>query len=100
MARKKWHRYSMHVKSDDAIASEGTLSAVVEDPDATSTIGTLTDVAGSTLLSGESADIRGRFGNKRGYGIQLDFTSTTGRPVIRAAQVEGSTAYNSTTPTR
>ena len=100
MNRKKWSRYSLHVKSDDTAASEGNLSAIVEDPDQAVTIGTLTNAAGGEMLSGEAGDIRGRLGNSRGYGIQLDFLSTSGRPVIRAAQVEGSTAYTSTTSTR
>ena len=100
MNRKKWSRYSLHVKSDDTAASEGNLSAIIEDPDQTATIGTLTNAAGGEMLSGEAGDIRGRLGNSRGYGIQLDFLSTSGRPVIRAAQVEGSTAYTSTTSTR
>jgi len=100
MNRKKWSRYSLHVKSDDAAASQGTLSSIIEDPDQVATIGTLAEVAGGAMLSGEAGDIRGRLGNRRGYGIQLDFLSTSGRPVIRAAQVEGSTAYTSTTSTR
>jgi hypothetical protein len=100
MERKRWQRYSIHAKSDDSYASTGNLSAIVEDPDATVGLGSIEDVLGSTLNSGESADLRGRIGNKRGYGIQLSFASSSGRPAIRAAQVKGAKSYSSTTSTK
>lgn len=99
MDRKKWHRFFMHIKSDASSASAGSISAIVEDPDQTITLGTIEGLRGSPLASDDGADLRARLGNRRGYGIQLNFASASGRPIIRASQVEGSSAYNSTTST-
>jgi hypothetical protein len=48
------------------------------------------------LPSGEDVSIRGRIGNRRGHGIQFTFNNTTGRPRIRAVQVQGSESFRST----
>jgi hypothetical protein len=67
-----------------------------ENPDATTVIGTLSSFNGSALPAGEDVSIRGRIGNKRGYGIQFTFNNTTGRPRIRAIEVDGSVTFRST----
>jgi hypothetical protein len=48
------------------------------------------------LEAGEDVSIRGRIGNKRGYGIQFTFNNVTGRPRIRAVEAKGSIAMRST----
>ena len=48
------------------------------------------------LPAGEDVSIRGRIGNRRGHGIQFTFNNTTGRPRIRAVQVQGSESFRST----
>lgn len=48
------------------------------------------------LPASEDVSIRGRIGNRRGHGIQFTFNNTTGRPRIRAVQVQGSESFRST----
>jgi len=50
----------------------------------------------TNLPAGEDVSIRGRIGNRRGHGIQFTFNNTTGRPRIRAVQVQGSESFRST----
>jgi hypothetical protein len=49
------------------------------------------------LPAGEDVSIRGRIGNRRGYGLQFTFNNTTGRPRIRAIEADGSASFRSTT---
>ena len=54
------------------------------------------DAIPTNLPAGEDVSIRGRIGNRRGHGIQFTFNNTTGRPRIRAVQVQGSESFRST----
>jgi hypothetical protein len=54
------------------------------------------DSVPTKLPAGEDVSIRGRIGNKRGYGIQFTFNNVTGRPRIRAVEAKGSIAMRST----
>ena len=53
------------------------------------------DAVPTNLAAGEDVSIRGRIGNKRGYGIQFTFNNVTGRPRIRAVEAKGSIAMRS-----
>ena len=96
--RKRWKNFDMHIQSSDSASSDLSLSAVTENPDSTITLGRLSDTryVGSALESAEDVSIRGRIGNNRGYGIQFTINNTTGRPKIRAIEVDGSIAFRST----
>ena len=96
--RKRWKNFDMHIQSSDSASSDFDLSAVTENPDSTITLGRLSDTryVGSALESAEDVSIRGRIGNNRGYGIQFTINNTTGRPKIRAIEVDGSIAFRST----
>ena len=96
MDRKKWKEFDMHVQSSDTNDSDLSIQVETENPDATTVIGTLSSFNGSALPAGEDVSIRGRIGNKRGYGIQFTFNNTTGRPRIRAIEVDGSATFRST----
>jgi hypothetical protein len=96
MDRKKWKEFDMHVQSSDTNDSDLSIQVETENPDATTVIGTLSSFNGSVLPAGEDVSIRGRIGNKRGYGIQFTFNNTTGRPRIRAIEVDGSATFRST----
>ena len=63
-------------------------SAEVENPDSSTFLGFLSTLLGSNLAVGEDASVRGRIGNKRGYGIQMTVTPTNGRPKLRAVKVQ------------
>lgn len=96
--RKRWKNFDMHIESSDSASSDLSLSAVTENPDSTITLGRLSDTryVGSALDPAEDVSIRGRIGNNRGYGIQFTINNTTGRPKIRAIEVDGSIAFRST----
>jgi hypothetical protein len=52
--------------------------------------------APTALPVGEDVSIRGRIGNRRGYGIQFTINNTSGRPRIRAIDTDGSVTFRST----
>jgi len=98
MERKKWKEFDLHVQSSDDYRSDLTITAETENPDAEFDLGTLSSYNDqNTLAEGEDVSIRGRIGNRRGYGIQFTFNNTTGRPRIRAIEADGSASFKSTT---
>jgi len=98
MERKKWKEFDLHVQSSDDYRSDLTITAETENPDANFELGTLSSYNDqNTLAEGEDVSIRGRIGNKRGYGLQFTFNNTTGRPRIRAIEADGSASFRSTT---
>ena len=96
MERKKWKEYELHIQSSDSNTSNLDIQAETENPDAIAQLGSLSELNGSALAIGEDVSIRGRIGNKRGYGIQFTLNNTTGRPRIRAIEVDGSVSFRST----
>ncbi len=94
--RKRWKEFDLHIESSDTNTSDLNIDFETENPDDTGTIGTLTDFNGSALAVSEDVSIRGRIGNRRGYGIQFTFNNTIGRPIIRAIEVQGATTMRST----
>jgi hypothetical protein len=98
MERKKWKEFDLHVQSSDDCRSDLTITAETENPDAEFELGTLSSYNDqNTLAEGEDVSIRGRIGNRRGYGLQFTFNNTTGRPRIRAIEADGSASFRSTT---
>ncbi len=96
LERKNWKQFEMHVESDTSAASDFDISAETENPDFNVPLGKLSDFVGSTLGEAEDVSIRGRIGNRRGYGIQFTINNTTGRPKIRAIEADGSISFRST----
>jgi len=94
--RKRWKEFDFHIQSSDTNTSDLNIDFETENPDDTGSIGTLTDFNDGALAIGEDVSIRGRIGNRRGYGIQFTFNNTVGRPIIRAIEVEGATTMRST----
>jgi hypothetical protein len=94
--RKNWKRFDMHIESSEFNTSEFDISAETENPDATLNIGTLSSFVGSALPEAEDVSIRGRIGNRRGYGLQFTINNTTGRPKIRAIEADGAISFRST----
>ena len=88
MDRKKFNSYEFHIESSASESSNAAFSAEVENPDSTSTLSTLSGLLGSNLAVAEDASVRGRIGNKRGYGIQMTVAPTNGRPKLRAVKVQ------------
>ena len=94
--RKRWKEFDIHVQSSEDNTSDFDLSIETENPDTVESLGTLSTYNGGVLEIGEDVSIRGRIGNRRGYGLQFTINNTSGRPRIRAIETEGSTAMRST----
>ena len=83
--RKKFSSYELHVESSSSQSSNASIAVETENLDSTEALTTIYDLLGNANLEvGEDASLRGRIGNKRGYGAQLTFTPTSGRPKLRA----------------
>ncbi len=85
--RKTFSGYDLHIQSSDSSASNATISGEVENPDWSGTLTTVASLLGDNLAVGEDAALRGRIGNKRGYGFQLTVSPSEGRPKVRAVKV-------------
>ena len=96
LERKNWKQFEMHIESDTSTVSNFDISAETENPDFDVPLGTLSDFVGSTLEEAGDVSIRGRIGNRRGYGIQFTINNTIGRPKIRAIEADGSISFRST----
>ncbi len=96
LERKNWKQFEMHIESGASMRSNFDISAETENPDANLNLGKLSDFVGSTLSEAEDVSIRGRIGNRRGYGIQFTLNNTTGRPKIRAIEADGAISFRST----
>ena len=94
--RKRWKEFDIHVQSSDDNDSDFTINFETENPDSTDSLGNLSDFNGGVLKATQDVSIRGRIGNQRGYGIQFTLNNTTGRPIIRAIEVQGATTMRST----
>jgi len=88
MERKKFNSYGIHLESSASESSDASIAVEVENPDSSETLTTVSALLGSNLAVAEDASLRGRIGNKRGYGIQLTINPTNGRPKLRAARVQ------------
>ena len=88
--RKKWRSFEMHVESQPDLDSNFDIDGELENLDRSIEIGTLRGFNGdSNLQAGSDISIRGRLGNPRAYGIQLDINNIVGRPKLRAVSVDG-----------
>ena len=96
LERKNWKQFEMHLESDTSAVSNFDIAAETENPDANLDLGKLSDFVGSTLAEAEDVSIRGRIGNRRGYGIQFTLNNTIGRPKIRAIEADGAISFRST----
>ena len=95
--RKRWNEFEMHVQSSASEQSDFDISAEVENIDAEVDLNTLSSYIDGSLDIDEDVSIRGRIGNRRGYGIQFTINNTQGRPRVRGIKVSGAPASRSTT---
>ena len=86
--RKKFSSYEIHVESSGSEASNASISFETENLDSTEALTSIYALLDNANLPvGEDASLRGRIGNKRGYGAQLTLTPTVGRPKLRAVNL-------------
>lgn len=97
LRRKKFNRIRAHLKSDDGSLSQGDFSVIVEDPDQTVDAGAIRDEFTGGLPSGEDGTFHRRLGNPRGFGAQVKLAVESGRPALRAVQIDAVGSFESTT---
>lgn len=95
--RKKYKEFEIQAESSDTNDSDFDILLEVENPDfGPEKINSLRELNGNAVLPvGEDVSVRGRIGNRRGYGAQLTINNTTGRPRIRAIQLSGADSFRS-----
>ena len=93
--RKKWNNFELHLQSSENNVSDANLEAITENIDAIIDLGTIANINGEELAINEDVSLRGRFGNKRAYGLQFKLTTTKGRPRLRALKVAGAITFRS-----
>jgi len=96
MDRKRFNSYELHVESSVNAESDADISVEVENPDSSVTLGSVFSVYGKYVASNEDVSIRGRIGNKTGYGVQFTVAPTLGRPKIRAVKITAALQNGST----
>ena len=93
--RKKWNNFDLHIQSSENNTSDADLEAITENIDDIIDLSSISDLNGSPLAIDEDVSLRGRFGNRRAYGLQFKLTTTKGRPRLRALKVAGATSFRS-----
>ena len=98
--RKKWRDYEIHAESGITYPSNFNIFANTENNDDENIdLGTLASKTDnkSPLPAEEDIAIRGRIGNYRAYGIDIEIQAVTGRPKLRAVEVNGDITSTSLT---
>ena len=93
--RKKWNNFELHIESSSTNISDGNLEAITENIDDIIDLGTISDLNGGEIPISEDVSLRGRFGNRRAYGLQFKLTATKGRPKFRSLKVAGTKTFRS-----
>ena len=95
--RKKWNDFEIHAESGEFptdFSISGNTENIDEDNIDLKTLHQLN--GGSNLEANGDVAIRGRIGNKRAYGLDIEITRITGRPKLRAVKVSGVETFRST----
>jgi len=85
--RKRFSRSELQVKSETNSTSNAAIKFIIEDPDAITDAVTISDRLGAELPADEEASIRQRV-RRRGFGCQIDFRPSSGRPFLRGMKVD------------
>ena len=91
--RKKWNNFELHLQSSENNVSDASFEAITENIDGIIDLGSVSSLNGEELAIDEDVSLRGRFGNKRAYGLQFKLTTTKGRPRLRALKVAGAITF-------
>jgi hypothetical protein len=95
--RKKWNDFEIHAESGE-FPTDFSIAGNTENIDESNIdLKTLHQLnGGSDLEANGDVAIRGRIGNKRAYGLDIEITRITGRPKLRAVKVSGVETFRST----
>jgi hypothetical protein len=96
--RKKWNDFEIHAESGVTYPTDFSIVANTENIDEENiNLNSLKSLnGGANLAAEEDVAIRGRIGNKRAYGLDIEITRVTGRPKLRAVKVSGVETFRST----
>lgn len=94
--RKKWNDFEIHAESGE-FPTDFSIAGNTENVDESNIdLKTLKQLnGGSNLEANGDVAIRGRIGNKRAYGLDIEITRVTGRPKLRAVKVSGVETFRS-----
>ncbi len=104
IGRKKFNAFDIQAESSESTASDFTIKLQTENidldlTDSGSLLGSASTFnGGSTIPAGEDIAIRGRIGNKRAYGAQMQIENTLGRPKIKTIKTSATQTFRSTNP--
>ena len=95
--RKKWNDFEIHAESGE-FPTDFSIAGNTENIDESNIdLKTLHQLnGGSNLKANGDVAIRGRIGNKRAYGLDIEIRRITGRPKLRAVKVSGVETFRST----
>ena len=82
-----------YISCSNSNESNATIQAITENIDDTINIGKILEYNGKLLEVSEDVSLRGRFGNRRAYGLQFKLDTTQGRPKFRALKVAGAQTF-------
>ena len=94
--KKKWNNFELLIESSESNDSDFSIKAEIENVDAVVDLGTLSLLNNGVLPAGEDVAVRGRIGNRRGYGIQFTLDNVQGRPRFKGIKVAGAETFRST----
>lgn len=95
--RKKFNTFELHVESTDTNTSDAEINGVFENIDSEVSINTIAGILGSNLAISEDSSLRGRIGNIRSYGAQIEFVPTAGRPKLRLIKITAAPTFRALT---
>jgi hypothetical protein len=98
--RKKFNTLEVQADSKETGAADFSIKVNVRNPDSEATLGQFSAFHGGELPVNEDATIRGRIGNRRGYGMQVVLDGFTGRPAIQNIKTTAALTFRSTNPAR
>lgn len=98
--RKRFVRLQIQAQSSAALPSDASIGVTIEDQDEIVPVTTIAGKLGSLLAAGEDALIPSRIGGQRGSGASITFVPISGRPSLKSARIEATTALRSTTSTQ
>jgi hypothetical protein len=95
--RKKWNDFEIHAESGEFPTDFSIVGNTENIDESNIDLKTLHQLnGGSDLEANGDVAIRGRIGNKRAYGLDIEITRITGRPKLRAVKVSGVETFRST----
>jgi hypothetical protein len=95
--RKKYNTFEVQVESTDTNTSDAEINGIFENLDTEVPIASISGIMGTVLPISEDVSLRGRIGNIRSYGMQVQFVPTAGRPKLRLIKLTAAPTFRALT---